>query len=346
MGKDILTFINGIKANTDISITVFDKLGKVLVGDIAKTSECVFVEQDILQQNGKTFFSFKFKGVVYYACIDGDGEGQRSCAFLITQLANQTKNQDVTKEEFIQTLILGEADSSFIKKNVKRFNFYDKSLFVMIICPQKGVIEQLVDFVSSYQEIGDFYQLTEDNRIVFAKMCDQAVSDYFSSAQYAEYLARSIFEETGEIVKIGVGGIVSGLDKVNISYNQALSTVDMMDVLQSNGNVHTYKEYLLIGILSELPKNKLNQYLNLLQDVGGRETFEDKEIMETAEAFLDNNLNASETSRKMYLHRNTLSYRLDKIEKTTGLNIRKFSDAVAFRIVTILLKLTRWLYEK
>lgn len=341
MSKDILTFINGIKSNTDISITVFDKLGNVLVGDTAKTGDCVFVEQGIIQQNGNTFFSFNFKGNLYYACIDGDGEGQRSYAFLITQLASQTKKQDVSKEEFIQSLILGETDSSFIKKNAKRFSLSDKPLFVMLICPQKGEPEQLIDFIASYQEIGDFYYLTEDKRIAFVKTCDQAVGDYFSSAQYAEYLTRSVFEETGEVVKIGVGGIVDGLEKVHVSYNQALSTVDMMDVLQSNGNVHTYKEYLLIGVLSELPKNKLNQYLNLLQDVGGRETFDDQEIMETAEAFLDNNLNASETSRKMYLHRNTLSYRLDKIEKTTGLNIRKFSDAVAFRLVTILLKLTR-----
>jgi carbohydrate diacid regulator len=59
----------------------------------------------------------------------------------------------------------------------------------------------------------------------------------------------------------------------------------------------------------------------------------------TAEEFLDSSLNVSETARKLYLHRNTLIYRLDKLEKETGLNIRQFSDAITFRLITILSKL-------
>ena len=61
----------------------------------------------------------------------------------------------------------------------------------------------------------------------------------------------------------------------------------------------------------------------------------------TAEAFLQSSLNVSETSRNLYMHRNTLLYRLDKIEKATGLNIRLFSDAVSFRVLTVLYKLLK-----
>ena len=76
-------------------------------------------------------------------------------------------------------------------------------------------------------------------------------------------------------------------------------------------------------------------------DVDDKEIFTDKEMTDTAEEFLDSSLNVSETARKLYLHRNTLIYRLDKIEKETGLNIRKFSDAITFRLITILLKTLR-----
>ena len=69
------------------------------------------------------------------------------------------------------------------------------------------------------------------------------------------------------------------------------------------------------------------------------EVFEDDDMMETAERFLENSLNISETARELFMHRNTLMYRLDKIERITGLNIRKFSDAVTFRVITILYKL-------
>ena len=94
-------------------------------------------------------------------------------------------------------------------------------------------------------------------------------------------------------------------------------------------------------MLEDLPKYKLNEYLELLMDEKARDIFGDEEMISTAEEFLEANLNVSETSRKIYLHRNTLMYRLDKIEKATGLNVRKFSDAVTFRLITILSRLVR-----
>jgi carbohydrate diacid regulator len=94
-------------------------------------------------------------------------------------------------------------------------------------------------------------------------------------------------------------------------------------------------------MLEDLPKYKLNENLAILLDAGAKEIFTDEEMLNTAEEFLENSLNVSETSRKLYLHRNTLTYRLDKIEKATGLNIRKFSDAVTFRLITILSGLIR-----
>ena len=94
-------------------------------------------------------------------------------------------------------------------------------------------------------------------------------------------------------------------------------------------------------MLEDLPKYKLNEYLELLMDEKARDIFGDEEMIATAEEFLEANLNVSETSRKIYLHRNTLMYRLDKIEKATGLNVRKFSDAVTFRLITILSRLAR-----
>ena len=111
--------------------------------------------------------------------------------------------------------------------------------------------------------------------------------------------------------------------------------------LSSRGQVHSFKEFMLTKMLEDLPKYKLYEYLEMLMDANAREIFEDEEMVNTAEEFLDNSLNVSETSRKLYLHRNTLAYRLDKIEKNTGLNIRKFSDAVTFRLITILSKLVK-----
>ena len=115
----------------------------------------------------------------------------------------------------------------------------------------------------------------------------------------------------------------------------------MAEAENSKGQVHSFKEYMLFKILEDLPRYKLSEYLQLLNDPGAEEMFSDAEMMATCEEFLENSLNQSETARKLYLHRNTLSYRLDKVEKITGLNIRKFPDAVSFRLITVLHKLVK-----
>ena len=85
----------------------------------------------------------------------------------------------------------------------------------------------------------------------------------------------------------------------------------------------------------------MEEYRAELMDASAAEVFEDEEMLNTAEEFLLSSLNVSETSRNLYMHRNTLLYRLDKIEKATGLNIRLFSDAVSFRVLSVLYQLLK-----
>jgi carbohydrate diacid regulator len=164
---------------------------------------------------------------------------------------------------------------------------------------------------------------------------------YQSSTEYAEFLRQSIYEETGALVKISVGGTVNTIIDLSTSFSQAVTASRMAETIESRGDVHSYKEFVLIKMLEDLPKYKLNEYLEILMDSGAREIFADPEMVATAEEFLENSLNVSETARKLYLHRNTLIYRLDKIERATGLNIRKFSDSVTFRLITMLSKIVR-----
>ena len=341
MNKEVLEFVNQIKSNTGLDLNVYGENGKSVNSGADLTPLPPFSEGFCVGYNGNTYFRFSYNRVNYISFIEGDGPTEKSLASVIVQLAKSLTKEEITKQGFINLLFSGEAESSLIKKNAKKFGLYDKPLFASVVKLEKGDKKDVIDFIDSYAQLGDFYSDFDEDKVVFVKVCDDSIGDYSSCAQYAEFLVRSVYEETGACIKIGVGGIADGLEKLNVSYKQALSTMDMMDVLQATGNVHTYKEYVLIQILTDLPKNKMNSYLALLNDAGTKELFEDAEILQTAEIFLENNLNASETSRKMYLHRNTLTYRLDKIEKATGLNIRKFADAVTFRLMTILARLTR-----
>ena len=139
--------------------------------------------------------------------------------------------------------------------------------------------------------------------------------------------------------KAGVGSIVRDLKDVATSYTGASNALRYADVFEINGNVHSYREFVLVKMLEDIPEGKLIEYFTDLTDESFKEIFEEEEMLNTAEAFLQSSLNVSETSRNLYMHRNTLLYRLDKIEKATGLNIRLFSDAVSFRVLTVLYRL-------
>ena len=164
-------------------------------------------------------------------------------------------------------------------------------------------------------------------------------SEYQSSAGFATFLAGSLLEELGISAHIGVGCTFRNFEDVSVSFRQASSALRMSSMFNARGVVHTYREYLLVKMLEDIPEAKLSEYLSTLLEGDAKELLKDEEMLGTAEEFLQNSLNVSETSRNLFMHRNTLMYRLDKIERMTGLNLRKFSDAVTFRLITILGKL-------
>lgn len=102
-----------------------------------------------------------------------------------------------------------------------------------------------------------------------------------------------------------MGGKVSSVADANTSYQQAMTTLRVSTAMNSKGEVHTFKEFLLVKMLEDIPKFKLNEYLEILLDSDAKSVFPDPEMINTAEEFLENSLNVSETSRKLYLHRNT-----------------------------------------
>ena len=113
----------------------------------------------------------------------------------------------------------------------------------------------------------------------------------------------------------------------------------MGNIFGVQSSVYTYKDYVLVKMLEDLPKYKLQEFLDILEETEAKSMLADQEMIATAEEFLNTSLNVSETSRNLYMHRNTLMYRLDKIERATGLDIRKFQDAMTFRLIMILHKL-------
>lgn len=345
MEADIIKFFDQIKNNTGIDFVIYDACGKTVFGNSANDVTVADIPDGVKSQpeNARTLFRLELKNKVYIGKIDGAGKVEYNYATLITELIKTSFSRptELSREEFLLSLLHSEIGSQELGRYLRKYRLSTGSCCAMIITASSGIAEAK-EIVENYGSLSkDFCVTLDKNSCVFVKFSDDATKEYCSFTEYAEYIAQSVFDELGVRVKVYIGGIVKSIAELGTSFMQASTTLRMSEAENSKAQIHSFKEYMLIKILEDIPKYKLDEYLKLLTDPGAEEIFSDEEMMQTAEEFLLNSLNQSETARTLYLHRNTLSYRLDKIEKATGLNIRNFSDAVSFRLITVLHKLVK-----
>lgn len=337
MELDFKFFIKFIKEKTGIDLVIYTEKGDYVAGNADPT-----VKVDAVKN--RTLFSIKHKSKTFIGCIHGSGQTERNYAFLVGELAENSffKEPDLSRTDFYKAILFGELNYSQLRKYIRKFSIPDVPSCVMIINTESERIDEVINLLKTYSNDNmDFVVRLDDSQCAFIKFNDESAGEYQSYTEYADFFTQSVYEETGLVIKVSIGGTVKSVYDLSSSYTQALTAHRMATALNSKGEVHSFKEYILIKMLEDLPKFKLNEYLEILMDASAREIFTDEEMVNTAEEFLENSLNVSETSRNLYLHRNTLMYRLDKIEKKTGLNIRKFSDAVTFRLITMLAKLVK-----
>lgn len=292
---------------------------------------------------GKTYFSFSFRGENYVAAVTGADKVTANYAYLLRDLLENSGSADVSLDmnEYLKKILLGDCSKLQIQKYRIKFNVPDIACYSLVLSYPKEYRAEVLNVLESYSPSAlDTPIDTEDGNFVFVKFLDANEGEYHSPGEFAEFLTQSMFEELGVSVTVGVGTVAQRLDDLHVSYQHALTALNMSKVFNSKGAVHSYKEYVLVKMLEDIPRAKLAEYLAVLTGEEGKEIFDDPDMVNTAEEFLENSLNVSETSRELFMHRNTLMYRLDKIEKATGLNIKNFSDAVTFRLITILSKLS------
>ena len=297
--------------------------------------------EGVTDDGSYTFFRFNFRNSGYVGVIEGVGEVQKNYAALLPAYIESftEKEIDLSKTEYLKRILLGECSSLGIYKYAMKFSVKGASCFAMVLRVPKMMKETLA-VIEQYggNSLDTAVQMSKDE-CALVKFVDKSENDYQSSVDYAEFLAQSLKEELGINVTVGVGSTVRELKDIYHSYVRAGNALRYADVFAVKGNVHSYREFLLIKMMEDIPDGKLEEYLADLSDESFREVFDDEEMLGTAEEFLQSSLNVSETSRNLYMPRNTLLYRLDKIEKATGLNIRSFSDAVSFRVLTVIHRL-------
>ena len=147
----------------------------------------------------------------------------------------------------------------------------------------------------------------------------------------AHMLVDMLNAEAMSQVRVSYGNPVNEIKSVSRSYKEAKMALEVGKIFYADKNVVPYNNLGIGRLIYQLPIPLCEMFMTEVFGENLPDTF-DEETLTTINKFFENNLNVSETSRQLYVHRNTLVYRLEKLEKSTGLDIRKFDDALTFKI--------------
>ncbi len=343
--ENLNKFIQGIKEITGIQPAVFNVQGRCLFGDWANDVKipAELSKTVVDSQNQITFFRFSQNGESFIGALNGVGERQKNLATFIAEFAEMSiKKQVYNKEEFILGLLEGEFPQSEVERHLEKFKIHKKPCYALLVKAEGVAVAIIYEFLLSLSESnGDLALQIDKEECVVIKFIEEDKNLFVSPKDYAGFLSRSIYEETGKDAKIFFGGIVKAIEEISKSLSQAREISSLGGRLNDKNAVNGLEDFFLIKLLQELPREKAKEYFEKTRTDGTDAFFSNAELLQTAEAFLENDLNICKTSEKLYLHRNTLTYRLDKIQRQTGLDIRKFSDAVTLRVLILINRTVR-----
>lgn len=175
----------------------------------------------------------------------------------------------------------------------------------------------------------DFVTAIDKKQIVVVKQLNE------KEEQSLDAIARSIFNalkrDLKEEVKVAYGTVIKEMKEVSKSYREAKMALDVGNIFFSDRQINPYDKLGIGRLIYQLPLPLCKLFISeIFHDISPLDL--DEETLETINKFFENSLNVSETSRQLFIHRNTLVYRLDKIQKLTGLDLRVFDDAITFKI--------------
>ena len=182
----------------------------------------------------------------------------------------------------------------------------------------------------------DFVVSISENEIAIVKEVEKG-----TTTSQIEDFARSIIDtlmsEHYVQSTIGIGTIVKTVKDLAFSFKEAQVALEASKVFDSERLIVSYENLGIARLVYQLPTTLCKIFLKEVFRNGSIESL-DQETLFTIQRFFENNLNISETSRKLFIHRNTLVYRLDKIKRLTALDLREFDDAIVFKIALMVRK--------
>ena len=342
--------IEGLKGITRIDFCVMDTDGKSIASTFTEQEnyedEIVsFVESPADSQvvQGYQFFKiFDEHQLEYILLVNGGSDDVymvgKIAAFQIQNLLIAYKER-FDKDNFIKNLLLDNLLLVDIYNRAKKLHIDTEVRRVIFIIETKHEKDSTaLDNVRNLlgNRAKDFVTAVDEKNIIVVKELEPN-DGHVELEKIAQNLYNLLTEEGEEGVLIAYGTIVNDIKEVSKSYKEAKLALDVGKIFFSERNVIAYSALGIGRLIYQLPIPLCKMFIREIFEGKSPDDF-DEETLTTINKFFENNLNVSETSRQLYIHRNTLVYRLDKLQKSTGLDLRVFEDAITFKIALMVVK--------
>lgn len=246
----------------------------------------------------------------------------------------------VDSEYFFKQLIKGQLEDAYWKAPCLEIpDELLRTVFVIKLSSKNIPLAlKIIREVAPARE-NDYIFPNESNEIVFIRHFKSEPTSV-RLMQIAAQISTGIMSELIEQPVIAIGAPSQSLETLSRSYKTAVDALNIGSVFENRNKIYSYMTLGISRLITSAPVEKCKAFLNeVLSDNVLKEL--DEDTMSTVQRFFDYDLNISLTARELYIHRNTLVYRLDRIQDLTGLDVRKFDDALLFKIAMLIQKYLR-----
>ena len=351
----IQTSIEELKTITKVDLNVYDLNGQSVAG----TMDGNGITAELISGFANSPADSQVIGIDHLLKITDEGElvyvlvarGSSEDTYIVGKIAvSQIQQLMVAYKErfdrnnFFQNLILD---------NMLLVDIYNraKKLHIDVLVPRVVLIVEtgkekdntameLLGSLYSPQS-GDFITAVDESNVILIKSLEPG-EGYEAVEQTANTIVDMMNTEAMMNVRVAYGTIVQELKDVSKSYKEASMALDVGKIFYVEKKVNAYGRLGIGRLIYQLPVNLCKIYIDEIFGENDPSDF-DEETLTTVNKFFENNLNVSETSRQLFVHRNTLVYRLEKLQKSTGLDVRTFDDALTFKIAMMVVNYMKYL---
>ena len=346
--------IDGLKSIARVELCVMDVDGKEVasttdMGSSSKAAvEFAASPADSQEIQGYQYFKiFDEQQLEYVLVVNGTGEDVytigKMAAFQIQNLLVAYKER-FDKDNFIKNLLLDNLLLVDIYSRSKKLHIQtDVPRVVMIVESGNGRDNNALELTRAHlgSNSKDFITAVDENNVIVVKELSdgEATKEIDKSARTLEAYRQ---KEGIKDIRIAYGTVIQEIKEVSRSYKEAKMALDVGKIFFDEREIIAYSELGIGRLIYQLPIPLCKMFIKEI--FGGKSPDDfDEETLTTIYKFFENSLNVSETSRQLFIHRNTLVYRLDKLQKSTGLDLRVFEDAITFKIALMVVKYMKYM---